>query len=76
MNTTLDQIIEINNGEPAIKENVPMEYYQKGIYQWWHDVYGCIYVGISAVDTENKKILLFYFPLLLGEFLHHFFDHL
>ena len=33
MNTTLDQIIEIYNEEPVIKENIPVDYYQKGIYQ-------------------------------------------
>tara|TARA_B100000676_G_C17494759_1_gene540110 strand:- start:120 stop:518 length:399 start_codon:yes stop_codon:yes gene_type:complete len=55
MNTTLDQIIEISNEEIVIKQNVPVEYYQKGIYQWWHDTYGCIYVGISAVDTVKKN---------------------
>ena len=55
MKKTLDQIIEIINEEPVIKQNLPLEYYQKGIYQWWHDKYGCIYVGISAVDTEKKN---------------------
>lgn len=55
MNTTLDQIIEIKNAEPVIKDNIPSNLYQKGLYQWWHDTYGCIYVGISAVDTEKKN---------------------
>ena len=55
MNTTLDQIIEMKNEEPVIKDNIPSNLYQKGLYQWWHDTYGCIYVGISAVDTEQKN---------------------
>ena len=55
MNTTLDQIIETKNQEPVIKDNIPSNLYQKGLYQWWHDTYGCIYVGISAVDTEKKN---------------------
>ena len=56
MNTTLDQIIEINNGEPVIKENVPVEYYQKGIYQWWHDDYGCIYVVSARLILRIKMM--------------------
>jgi len=55
MNTTLDQLIDIQNEEPVIRENIPSNFYQKGLYQWWHDKYGCIYVGISAVDTEKKN---------------------
>ena len=55
MNTTLDQLIDIQNEEPVIRENIPSNFYQKGLYQWWHDTYGCIYVGISAVDTEKKN---------------------
>jgi len=55
MNTTLDQLIDIQNEEPVIRENIPSNFYQKGLYQWWHDKYGCIYVGISAIDTEKKN---------------------
>jgi len=55
MNTTLDQIIEMKSEGPVIKDNIPSNLYQKGLYQWWHDTYGCIYVGISAVDTEKKN---------------------
>jgi len=39
MKATLDQIIEIKNEEPVIRDNVPSDFYQKGIYQWWHEKY-------------------------------------
>ena len=55
MRTRLDQIIDIKNEEPVIKDNIPSKFYQKGIYQWWHNLYGCVYVGISAVNTKKKN---------------------
>ena len=55
MKATLDQIIEIKNEEPVIRDNVTSDFYQKGIYQWWHEKYGCLYVGISAVETDKKE---------------------
>lgn len=55
MKSKLDQIIEIQGKEPLIKNSIPDNYYQRGIYQWWHKKFGCIYVGISAVDTKKKN---------------------
>lgn len=53
--TTLDKIIALGSKGPEIKKDISPAFYQRGIYQWWHKKYGCIYVGINALDTNEKN---------------------